>query len=86
MGRLDSHVDSQIELSKIFFNSFIGFHYYTELHQKSFKEERKKEKDIYTQRGKHVRDQRTHARCRPRKLKEKKKSSLKSRKYIKISA
>ena len=78
MGRLDSHVDSQIELSKIFFNSFIGFHYYTELHQKSFKEERKKEKEIYTQRGKHERDQRTHARCRPGNFLEKKQIFKKS--------
>ena len=78
-------MDSQIELSKIFFNSFIGFHYYTELHQKSFKEERKKEKDIYTQRGKHERDQRTHARCRPGNFLEKKKS-LKSPKYTNMSS
>ena len=67
MGRMDSHVHSQIELSKIFLNSFIGFHYYTELHLKNFKKERKKKKDIYTH-AKHERDQRTHARCRRRKF------------------
>ena len=68
----------KLSFRRIFFNSFIGFHYYTELHQKSFKEERKKEKDIYTQRGKHERDQRTHARCRPGNVLEKKQIFKKS--------
>ena len=41
--------------------------------KKLLQRKEKRKKDIYTQKGEHERDQRTHARCRPRKLKEEKK-------------
>ena len=41
--------------------------------KKLLQRKEKRKKDIYTQRGEHEWDQRTHARCRPRKLKEEKK-------------
>ena len=79
MGRLDTHVDSQSELSKIFLTALLGFitiqNYIKNLLKRK---ERTKEKDIYTQRGKHERDQRTHARCRPGKFLEKKQIFKKS--------
>ena len=79
MGRLDSHMDSQIELSKIFLTALLGFitiqNYIKNLLKRK---ERTKEKDIYIQRGKHERDQRTHARCRPGKFLEKKQIFKKS--------
>lgn len=58
MGLVDSNVDSQIELSKIFLTALLGFitiqNYIKKLLQR-------KEK-------KHERNQKTHARCRPRKF------------------
>ena len=80
-------MDSQIELSKIFFNSFIGFHYYTELHQKSFKEERKKEKKkTFIPKGASTNGTKEPMRGAARETFSRKNKSLKSPKYTNMSS
>ena len=84
MGRLDSHVDSQIELSEIFFNSFIGFHYYTELHQKSLKRKERRKK-TFIPKGASTNGTKEPMRGAARETFSRKNKSLKSPKYTNMS-